>query len=167
MRVLKDIPSSEVKEAALRAVREENGRIEASWAASAVARLLGGDLYDEASLGVQPGWYRQIMTAQQRWAGRVRGAMNALAADGTLVKVSRGSRTPGGALTRNTAYYYTPEAFKAEAEQARQKAAEALSREERWGAVRQRLWNGTGLALLPQGAMTLDNWEKLLEKGGW
>lgn len=167
MRDLRHVTPAEIEPAALRAVEEENGRIEGYLADDRVAALLGGSVDDLRSMGVSPAFRWEFAAAQRKWSGRVRRVMDKLADNGALVKVGKDQRTPGGTHATNTVFYYTPGAYQAEIRRAAEGTQRALEVQRRWEEVQRRLWDGPAIRLGSGGKLSLEDWEKLLIEGGW
>jgi hypothetical protein len=105
----------------------------------------------------------------QRFDAQAARAFNALVAEGVLVKVGRGERSPHGSRLGNEAEFYTPSAYKtAVAEMVAAQAQRALTTRA-WESVWDRL---TDLGLSPHAAdgrghrvrLDLEDWEKILDE---
>jgi hypothetical protein len=165
MRTLKELSTAELMAAALRYVQAE-GRVEGSWpVAIAAAASLDADVYNEYSLGTSYRW--EVQVARDKFSARVSRVLNMLADAKQVVKVGKGEYTPGGSYASNTTFWYTQEKWDAEtAERQARKDADRQT-EEAWHSVRLRLREGPGVGMDHYHALSLDDWEILLEKGGW
>ena len=103
--------------------------------------------------------------AGDRFAAQVRRAMNALTAEGVLVKIPRNGYHPGGSQEPNTAWY-TPGAYAAAVKRAQRRDQERLAAQARWESVIDRLAGLGFMGAASQGdSVTLDlaDWEDLLQ----
>jgi hypothetical protein len=98
-----------------------------------------------------------------RFARQVVRALNALAAEGTLVKIPRGDYHPGGAY-ENAAAWYTKDAYAAAMLAAQEAREEQIAVENRWEDVHEALHAAglpaRGIRRGPPG-LELDGWEQL------
>jgi hypothetical protein len=104
--------------------------------------------------------------AVQRFDGQALRAFNAIAAEGGLVKVGRGERSPHGSVLGNTAEFFKPAEFeKADAEYRAALENRATSIE-RWKRIYDELVSrGLDVRAAPRGSairLSLDSWETLL-----
>lgn len=101
---------------------------------------------------------------QERYLGRVKRAMDALAEEGVLVRVGAKDRPPDG-TSPGTVSYWTPEAYqeaKSESEKRRREGQAQAFRNDR---IHSRL-RAAGIAVLPDGSLRPDDWEHLLDLAG-
>lgn len=120
---------------------------------------------DSSTVFPQNNW--RFGAVYDRFTGRVKRALDKLAADGVLVRYGDGDRLPNGNTNYRSVRYYTPEAVReAETERDRKQAAlDAIS--QRWDAVSGKLanlgyfWSGDGT----DHKLSLADWEQLL--GQW
>jgi len=155
-RQLDSLTPAEIREAAA-ALMPEYGHAEAHHLVWAVAERLGSSRQD-----VPQGWAGNRV--QERYFGRVKRALDALAEWGVLVRVGAKEGLPSGASPGGV-HYYTPEAFAAAKEEADRRRAEAQAVEARWDVVRRRL-SAVEVDLRPNGSLYLTDWEHLLEATG-
>lgn len=165
MRNLTTVKADELRKAALEAMEAQDSGWNHFWRLPpAVAEALDGSMTDKASLGAVRDW--DVTPAMDRWSGRVRRMLNALADEGLIVRVRRGEQTPWG-HEASDAVYFTLEAYDlAKGEADLKRAAEAVEAMT-WHQVKERLAAGPGVELAPSGTLSLDDWLQLLEKGGW
>src|ERR1700748_1145336 len=104
MRQLDDLTPAAIK-AAIPAVFPEDGHVQAHQIVWTVAEQL-----DFSHQAVPQGYAGS--RAQERYVGRVRRALDALADDGVLVRVGAKEQPPDG-TSPGSVHYYTPEAFAA------------------------------------------------------
>lgn len=98
-----------------------------------IARRLG--VLDALSQANTP----RLYAAVQRFNRQASRAFNELAAEGTLIKIGRGERNPGGLMLGNEAEFYTPTAHaQAVGDRARALAGQARVRE-MWESIYDRL----------------------------
>lgn len=176
MRTLTSLTKAELKDTALAYMREE-GRIEGMYAGREVARRLDSDPYNDEALELGPldntGYMgarnMRAERAREKYFSRVKRALEELVADGLLIKVGRGGRTPEGRHLGNTVYYYTPEQYAQDQRAAADRQQIAVATTARWTIIEERLFRGPGVVLDPKraGGLTLSHWEQLLQKGGW
>ena len=122
----------------------------------AVGKALDVDLHNQRTMNLR--------RDADRLYGQVARAMNAMAAEGTLVKVSKRDRHPDGSGSRLPAYY-KPEQF----EQARQEAARARAKydaeQTRWIEIFDELQRFGFISLEARGRpvrLSPGDWETLL-----
>lgn len=163
-RRLSDVTPAELR-IAVHGVVKEQGRSEGWHLFDAVATSLGGSLTDPRSLGTNPDLRWELGKAQDKWRGTVRRALRKLTDQGIIIAVPRNTTGPDG-WASNT-MYYTREEYQQAQERSRQRQREAEAREARWTSIRDRLLKGTGIALDRNHKLTPEDWELLLESGGW
>jgi alpha-amylase/alpha-mannosidase (GH57 family) len=155
MRKLDDLKPAEIKEAAA-ALAPEHGHFEAYQIQGYIADRLGSATWDDDAL---PSGY-QKNAVQERYFGRVKRALDALAGEKVLIRVGANQVLPSGLNSYNTVHYFTPEEFarqNAEGDaRRREQQAEAFRNDE----IRRRLaaggfTNGT--------AFTTADWERILD----
>lgn len=167
MRQLAAITAVELKQACLEIVTEA-GDIESPWVPREAADKLGASMYDAHSLGVQSmNHHREVIAAERRWNSRVRGQLDKLAAEGTIVKIGAHETLPTGYSSGNRARYYTPEAYEAAVQKHNDGLKEKTKRTERWQKIRVRLVDGAGVMLSSEHRLSPDEWEQLLDRAGW
>jgi hypothetical protein len=160
------ITTAELREAGL-AVVGKHGHLESSQIPQLVAIALDSDVYSPAALQVPEGHYAQISAAQARFASRVRGQLDKLAAEGTVVKIGAHETLPTGYDSGNRAHYYTPAAYEAAAQKYSDELKTKIEVRSRWNAIAQRLSDGPGVAMNRQHQLSPEHWEQLLDRAGW
>jgi hypothetical protein len=93
--------------------------------------------------------------ARTRFDGRAMRAMGKLVAEGKLVKVGRGERSPAGHVLGNEAEFYTPDAHAAAVAKHEAEVAAAGALQRRWELVYDHLANA-GYQPIPVPNVTLD-----------
>lgn len=155
MRQLDTLTPAEIK-AAIPEVFPESGHAQSYQVVWAVAEKLGS-----GNQAVPQGYTGNRV--QERYTGRVKRALDALAAEGTLVKVPAGDRLPDGRpQSIREVRYYTPAAFEAATAAHAVRQAAGAQEKARWEKVAERL-GAVDVALGNGGSLTLDDWENLLE----
>jgi len=123
-----------------------------------VARQAGVDEPDFRTGSGQRSW--------DSFCGQVSRAMNKLADEGLIVKVSRGDRTPDG-YTAKSVRYYMPDRFAALQAEHKQKQQEHAETRARWAEVTSKLERIVGpvkvVDHLQRPMLTLDQWNEILE----
>jgi len=158
MRQLDDLTPAEIK-TAVAALMPGQGGTQSHQLAHAVAKHL-----DSSLQAVPQGWSGTKVI--NRYASRLKRALDLLAGDGVIVKVPAGHRLPSGeSQGMREVRYYTPEGFAAAKEEGEKRRAEALAVEARWDVVRRRL-GAVDVNLRPNGSLYLVDWEHLLEATG-
>lgn len=155
-RQLDDLTPAAIK-AAIPAVFPEDGHAEVRHVMWQVAELLGSG-YDEVPQGYRGNAVRE------RHIGRVQRALDSLAADGVLIRVGGKDQPPDGTSPGGLSWW-TPEAYEKAKAATRERQAEAARAEERWTQVANRL-DAVQVRLRPNGSLTLEDWEHLLESAG-
>lgn len=156
MRMLESLTPAEIK-AAIPAVFPEDGHAESHHVVWTVAEKL-----DSSSQAVPQGYSGNRV--QERYIGRVKRALDALAAEGTLVRVGAQESPPDG-TSPGSVHYYTPEAFAAAKARSEQREAEALTEKVRWERIAVRLL-AADVTLRKDGSLSAESWERLLEVTG-
>lgn len=156
MRQLDSLTPAEIK-AAIPMVFPEDGHAEAYQVLDPVAEKL------DSSRDATPGGW-QHNRVLERYFGRVKRALDALAADGALIRVGAKERPPDG-TSPGDVHYYTPDAFAAAKARSEKAEAEALAVNLRWDLLAGRL-DAVEVRLRPNGSLTLEDWEHLLEATG-
>jgi len=156
MRQLDELTPPEIK-AAIPAVFPEDGHAESYQLLDAVAEKLN------SSRDATPGGWQQNRV-HERYTGRVKRALDALAAEGDLVRVGSQEGLPDG-TNPGGVHYYTPEAFAAAQEKRDKRYAEAQAAKVRWDLVANRL-DAVEVHLNKDGSLSLEDWEHLLEATG-
>jgi hypothetical protein len=124
---------------------------------SIVARQAGIDEPDWATGKGRREW--------ERFSGQVGRAMSKLADEGTIIKVGRGERTPGGYMAKSVRYYMPDryEALRAEHMQQQKQHAETRSR---WAEVTEKVERIVGPVQrdhLQRPMPSLEQWNEILE----
>lgn len=156
MKQLDSLTPAEIK-TAVAALMPERGHAEAYQLLEAVANQL------DSSRSETPGGYQHSRVIE-RYFGRVKRALDALAVEGTLVKVGAKERPPNG-TSPGSVHYYTPEAFAAAKAAYEEREAAELAEKLRWDLVANRL-DAVEVTLKRDGSLSLEHWEHLLEATG-
>lgn len=161
MRAVGELTKDEIKRAIGNYIAE-HGPTPAYQLAFPVAKALGADVNNVASLGTREGDLRSERQAQERFYGKVYRIANEMAGDGELIKVGKGEIRPNGARSHKASYYYTLSHWDAEAADLAAKHAGIEERRKRWASVQRRLWSTYGIQLNDQHRITLEDWDKIL-----
>lgn len=166
MKRLDALTSDELMQTAL-ALVQESGHTESWRIPRDVAEQLGASTHDEASVGVPENRFREYSAAVARFSGRVSRALGKLADQGLIVKVGARETLPSGGMGGQFAHYYTPKAYQAALAErdAARATAEVLAG--RWKAINQRLLTQIDCTLNRQHQLSVDEWERLLDRAGW
>lgn len=153
-RSLDELTGAEIT-GALRDLMPAQGRAEWYQVLDEVAERLGSS---RAHLRT----YRDQVTSD-RFADRVKRALNKLAEEGELIKVGKGQRTPLGQYMGNGAMYYTPVAFAKEQVEGEQERAARKASDQRWAEVAARLLALGFPTTSARCELTVGQFEKLLD----
>jgi hypothetical protein len=156
VRQLDSLTPAEIK-AAIPMVFPEDGHAEAYELLDAVANQL-----DSSRSEIPDGYRRNAVL--ERYLGRVKRALDAIAADGTLIRVGSKERPPDG-TSPGDVHYYTPDAFAAAKARSEKREAEALTEKVRWERIAVRLL-AADVTLRRDGSLSAESWERLLEVTG-
>jgi hypothetical protein len=156
MRQLDSLTLAEIK-AAIPVVFPEDGHAEAYQVLDPVAEKL------DSSRDATPGGW-QHNRVLERYFGRVKRALDAIAADGALIRVGSKERPPDG-TSPGGVHYYTPDAFAAAKARSEKAEAEALTEKVRWERIAVRLL-AADVTLHRDGSLSAESWERLLEVTG-
>jgi hypothetical protein len=156
VRQLVDLTPAEIR-AVIPDVFPADGHAESHHLLDPVAEKL-----DSSRTEVPPGYRGTRVT--ELYVGRVKAALVRLAADGTLVRVGAKDQPPDGA-SPGSVHYYTPEGFAAAKARSAQRKDAALAAEVRWNLIAARL-AAVNVRLRPNGSLTAEDWEHLLEAAG-
>lgn len=157
MRKLDGLKPAEIKEAAA-ALAPEHGHFEAYQAQTYVADRLESSTSDRDAF-TSSGY--GIIREQERYFGRVKRALDALAVEGTLIRVGANQVLPSGLNSYNTVQYFTPEAFAVAKERGDQERAQREAEDLRWTLAANRL-DALGIKLPGSNRLALEDLEKLL-----
>jgi hypothetical protein len=154
--MLDSLTPAEIK-AAIPMVFPEDGHAESHHLLDAVAEKL------DSSRNATPGGFQHTRDLE-RYFARVKRALDALAAEGTLIRVGSKERPPDG-TSPGSVHYYTPEAFAAAKARSEQREAGALTEKVRWERIAVRLL-AADVTLRRDGSLSAESWERLLEVTG-
>lgn len=109
---------------------------------------------------------RQGRVIQERYAARIKRALDILTRDGTLVKTGMGhGKGPGGGyVARGQVKWYTPGAFRAAEQEVLAKRRLKEEADRHWQQIGKRLYDLTGVVLSNRHTLEPDQWDHLLRK---
>jgi hypothetical protein len=159
VRLLDSLTPAEIK-AVVAEVFPEDGHARDYQVLDSVAEFLGSSRLDEGAFARAYG-RAGVVT---RFSGRVRRALDALAADGALVRVGGREQPPDGSPPGEV-HYYTVAGYKAAAATHEDRQAEAVLERARRHRIASRL-SAVNVTLRPDGSLSPGDWEHLLEAAG-
>lgn len=163
MRKLDSLTPAEIKEA-VAALAPALGEFASYNVVHDVAAHLGSSTTDDGAFATS-GYARS--RDLDRYFGRVKRAMDLLAADGTLVKVAAGEPLQDRAYaTGRQARYYTAEAYAAAKAEGDKDKARREEERARWMRIADRAAAGGYEFNRTSYGMRADHWEALLERAG-
>lgn len=151
-RLIDSLTPAEIKTAVL-AELNERGSADSFSLLDAVAKRCGSH---RMNYGTDRPW--EVRRIDDRYAARISRAMTALADEGLLVR--------GGKGYRNIVTYHTPADWAARGVRAEAAEAERAAENERWTQVMARL-SDQGILMTTAGQLSLESWERLLDRAGW
>lgn len=164
MRKLDSLSAAEIREAVAAIALSQPRSFASHNLVHAVAEHLGSSTSSAAAF-TSTGY--GITREQERYYGKVKRALDKLAADGTLARVAAGERLPDGRmLSMREVRYYTREAYEEAKARGDRERAERDAEQARWKQVGDRL-EAAGIRF--EGGprtVNLDGWERLLGMAG-